>query len=242
MKPLDTILFDLDGTLLAMSQETFTGVYFALLSKRVASMGHDPDSFIKALWKGTMAMIKNDGKMTNRDRFWEVFAGLVDANTPELEKNLEDFYATDFNLVKSALGERPSIRPLLSGLRAKGYGVTLATNPVFPYVAAVSRLGWIGLETADFDYITTYENSSYCKPGLDYYRDILTRLGKEPSQCLMIGNNPDDDMSPSEMGMSVFLLTDYLENSRDLPYDAYPQGGFKEMAEMLEGLPPVRIS
>lgn len=234
---LDTILFDLDGTLLPMQQDAFIDTYFGLLAKRVTGLGYEPKPFLSALWNGTSAMMHNDGAMTNRERFWQTFTQEIGPGAAELEDNLAVFYATDFNATAAILKPRPPVRPLLTALRAKGYGITLATNPLFPLVAAVSRLGWIGLTPADFDYVTTYENSRYCKPNLGYYRDLLAHIEKEPGQCLMVGNSPQDDMAAAKLGMPVFLLTDNLENARSLAYGDYPQGGFGALAEMLEGLP-----
>ncbi len=239
MKSLDTILFDLDGTLLPLEQGTFIDTYFGLLAKRVSSLGHDPAPFLKALWEGTGAMLHNDGTRSNSERFWQTFYHLFGDASTDLEADLADFYATDFNETRAILRPQPSLRPLLNHLRAKGYGITLATNPVFPYVAAQSRLGWIGLSPADFDYVSTYENSRYCKPHPGYYEDILAHLGKEPAQCLMIGNSPADDMPAMDLGISVFLLTDHLENAKNISLGDYPQGSFAQMEAFLRGLPAV---
>lgn len=237
MKALDTILFDLDGTLLPMEQGTFIDTYFALLAKRVSALGYDPKLFLKALWEGTTAMLYNDGTLSNSERFWQTFYKLFGATSTDLEAALADFYVTDFNEARAILSPQPSLRPLLDHLRARGYGITLATNPVFPYVAAQSRLGWIGLSPADFDYVSTYENSRYCKPHPGYYQGILAHLGKEPAQCLMIGNSPADDMAAIDLGISVFLLTDHLENARNTPLGDYPQGGFASLEAYLRALP-----
>ena len=45
-----------------------------------------------------------------------------------------------------------------------------------------------GLQPEVFAPITTYENSRYCKPNPDYYREILDKLGLLPEDCIMVGN------------------------------------------------------
>ena len=100
-----------------------------------------------------------------------------------------------------------------------------------------TRLGWVGLSEEDFDYITTYENSRRSKPNPDYYRDILEHIGREPGECLMIGNNPVDDMAAVQAGLSGYLATDYIENPGGLPVDAYPHGTFQALTQELERLP-----
>ena len=42
-------LFDLDGTLLPLDEENFVKHYFALLGKKLASLGYNPEEMIKLL-------------------------------------------------------------------------------------------------------------------------------------------------------------------------------------------------
>ncbi len=234
---LDTILFDLDGTLAPFAQDAFIQVYFKALVSRVEPMGYKPDVMIDALWQGVSAMIGNDGGRTNRQIFWESFTQKLGIQAMALENILNDFYAREFDSVRTVLGETVDRGPLLRGLREKGYGLVLATNPIFPAVAVETRLGWVGLRPEDFDYVTTYENSRRSKPNPDYYRDILAHIGRRGERCLMAGNNPVDDMAALQAGISVYLVTDYLENPDGAPIEDYPHGGFRDLAASLERLP-----
>ena len=90
-----------------------------------------------------------------------------------------------------------------------------------------------GLSPSDFDLFTTYENSRFCKPNLNYYKDILAKLGVTANECLMIGNDVSEDMVASELGMKVFLLTDCLINKSGEDLSAYPHGTFKDLEEYL---------
>ena len=114
--------------------------------------------------------------------------------------------------------------------------VYLATNPLFPPVAVETRLRWIGLTPADFDGITTYDNSRYCKPNPAYYTEILERLGRPPETALMIGNNPSDDMSALKAGLSGYLVTDYLENEYNMDIAPFRRGSFAELTAFAAGL------
>ncbi len=234
---LDTILFDLDGTLAPFAQDAFIQVYFKALVSRVEPMGYKPDVMVDALWQGVSAMIGNDGGRTNRQIFWESFTQKLGIQAMALENILNDFYAREFDSVRTVLGETVDRGPLLRGLREKGYGLVLATNPIFPAVAVETRLGWVGLRPEDFDYVTTYENSRRSKPNPDYYRDILAHIGRRGERCLMAGNNPVDDMAALQAGISVYLVTDYLENPDGAPIEDYPHGGFRDLAASLERLP-----
>ena len=70
---IKAILFDLDGTLLPMQQESFVKAYFSLLAKKVSSYGYVGDTLIKAIWKGIENMVSNNGIYTNEEVFWNTF-------------------------------------------------------------------------------------------------------------------------------------------------------------------------
>lgn len=232
----NTILFDLDGTLAPFNQDDFIHSYFGALVKLLAPMGYGKDALIAALWKGTMAMIQNDGSRLNCERFWDVFTAELGQEILQVEPVLEDFYTGEFDKVKAVLTAHPDRKPLLDLLRAKGFGVVLATNPIFPTVAVETRLRWVGLTSGDFDHVTTYENSRRCKPNPDYYRDILAQIGKNPEDCLMIGNNPVDDGAAREAGLDFYLVTDCIENPNGLPIDGCKHSTFAQLEEYLRGL------
>lgn len=107
---------------------------------------------------------------------------------------------------------------------------------MFPAIATESRTRWAGLQPEDFALYTTYENFRYCKPNLDYYREILTKLGCAPEECLMVGNDVGEDMVTRELGMQVFLLTPCLINKSGADISAYPNGGFDDLLRFVETL------
>lgn len=236
---VNTILFDLDGTLIPFVQEEFIRAYFKALVRRLAPMGYDGEKLVSAIWKGTGAMIANDGSRTNRQVFWESFTGDLGMAAMALESILENFYARDFDGVRSVLRRQADRHGLMAGLRQKGYGLVLATNPIFPAVAVATRMSWVGLAADDFDYVTTYENSRYSKPELGYYRNILNQIGRSPEECCMVGNNPVDDMSALKLGLEGYLVTDFLEDPANTPLEAFRRGSFQELEAFLSALPEV---
>ena len=70
------ILFDLDGTLLPMDQDLFVKTYFKRLAAKLAPYGYEPAQLIDAIWTGTAAMVRNNGRQTNENAFWNTFTGL----------------------------------------------------------------------------------------------------------------------------------------------------------------------
>ena len=92
------------------------------------------------------------------------------------------------------------------------------------------------LAPEDFDYYTVYDNSTYCKPNLNYYLEILEKTGLKAEECLMVGNDVSEDMITETLGMKVFLLTNCLINKGNEDISKYPHGGFQELKEYLKNL------
>ena len=232
---IKAVLFDLDGTLLPLDQDVFMKTYFGDLTRKLADCGYDKDKFKTALIAGIKAMMVNDGKKTNETAFWEVFTGFFGAEYVDSNmKHFDEFYAEDFDKVKRVCGFDESAAETVRSLKKRGFLTALATNPAFPSIATEKRMAWAGLLPSDFDLYTTYENSGYCKPNPDYYIDVAKRLGVEPRECLMIGNDTLDDMIAEKLGMKVFLLTDNLVNRENKDISKYPRGGYAELKAFLE--------
>jgi len=239
---IDTILFDLDGTLLQFKQSEFMDIYISELKKVFIKLGLDAGLSIEGLWAGTKAMVLNDGAKLNTERFWEKFAGYMGLTVERLndiEKACDRFYSDRFNIVKSVLKPGDIPKRLVHAMAAKGYVVVLATNPMFPECAVESRLGWVRLGIRDFRLVTHYANSTFCKPSPGYYREILTKINKKPEQCVMIGNSPTEDMCAGALGMETFLVTDYLENEPGEDISAFRCGTLAGLEAYLNSLPGI---
>lgn len=231
---ITTVLFDLDGTLLPMDQELFVKAYFGGLAKRLAPHGYEPKALVDGIWKGTAAMVKNDGTKRNEEAFWQTFTTLFGEKAKADIPHFDAFYREDFDGVAASCGYSPKAREVIDLLKANGIQAVLATNPIFPAIATEKRMRWAGLSPDDFAYYTTYENSRYCKPNPAYYRDILSHLGLDSEECIMVGNDVEEDMVAATLGMKVFLLTDCLINRNETELSQYPHGGFDELLDYLK--------
>jgi len=241
---IDTILFDLDGTLVRFYQEDFINTYFKELSKVFIKLGLDAEKACKAVWAGTKEMVMNDGSVFNTRRFWDGFSqfmGIEGSQIKTVEDACDGFYTNEFNIVKSIIKPCDIPARVVRKMAEKGYTVVLATNPLFPPCAVDSRLAWIGLNRDDFKLITHYENSTFCKPNPDYYHEVLSKIGKSPDQCLMVGNNPAEDMCVSELGMEVFLVTDFMENESGVDITAFRHGSIEDLEAFLLVMPAVSL-
>lgn len=233
---IKNILFDLDGTLLPMDQEKFANGYFSRLVKKLAPLGYDPQKTVDGIWAGTAAMVKNNGGITNEEAFWIKFEEFFGKEALWDKPVFDEFYRNEFKEVKSDCGFNPASAETVKELKQKGFKLILATNPIFPAVATESRIEWAGLDKSDFELYTTYENSHYCKPNPDYYKEILEKLSLNPSESLMVGNDAEEDGAAQKLGIKVFLLTDCLINKKGIDIDSYSKGGFSDLIRFINML------
>lgn len=231
---LTTVLFDLDGTLLPMDNDAFTKGYFKLLAAKLTPHGYDARQLVDGIWAGTAAMVANDGSQSNEAAFWKKFAGILGEKALADKPLFDEFYEKEFQTAKGLCGLNPNAAIAVHTVKEMGLRVALATNPIFPAVATQSRIRWAGLEPEDFELYTTYENIGYCKPNPDYYREITTRLGVSPEECLMVGNDVTEDMIAGSIGIQVFLLTDCLINKERKDISVYPRGSFRQLIDFIE--------
>ena len=222
-------------------QDEFVRFYMPLLAKAYLKKGveMDPKGFIGAVWKGYEAMVKNDGSKTNREAFWSYIDEFLPLSVEESEAIADAFYEDEFNQAKCTTQPTPLSDMVIKEAKKKGIEVYLATNPIFPRCATMNRIDWAGLDPEDFKIITTYEDHVYCKPNPEYFRQILEQFELDPSECLMVGNDVEEDLAIRALGVPVFLITDTMENKKNLPIDSEYQGSMEELLEFVKELPEV---
>lgn len=233
---IKAILFDLDGTLLPMNQDLFINSYFTRLAAKMAKYGYEPKRLTETVWKGTVAMIKNNGLKTNEEVFWDVVTSEYGDKARKDIMLFDDFYRNEFYKIKDDCEYNAESKKIVAELKDRGYRLVLATNPLFPRIATEQRISWAGLDKNDFEICTTYENSRHSKPFLEYYEDIASELCVSPKECLMVGNDVSDDMTAEKLGMKVFLLTDCLINKKEYNISCYPQGNFTDLLNYIDSI------
>lgn len=233
---ITTILFDLDGTLLPMDQDVFVKAYITGLTNAAEPAGYSPMILSASIMAGTAAMVRNTGEKTNEEVFWDTLEKTYGKSVRNDIHLFDEFYATGFQKIKDVCGFTPRAAELIQCIKEKGYRVALATNPLFPKIATESRIRWAGLKPEDFEFYTTYENACYCKPNLNYYKNILKHLQVTPEECLMVGNDVSEDMIAEKLGMKVFLLTDCLINKRNTDISVYPNGNMDDLFAFIRAL------
>lgn len=233
---IKAILFDLDGTLLPVDTDVFLRADLSGIGVRLAALGYDPEDLKKVFQNSFVGMLTNNGTKTNQEAFWEQFRIVLGEKVMDDAAVIEKVYWEEFQELKSFCGLNPMAAQVVSRSRELGYRVILATNPVFPASITHSRITWAGLQPQDFEMITTFENSRFCKPNLEYYRDVLSAMGLEGEECLMVGNDTREDMVAENLGMKTFLLTDYLINKENRDITQWNHGSFPELIQYIQEL------
>lgn len=230
---IKAVLFDLDGTLLHMDEAQFIKIYFSNLSQKLSHLA-DGELVLKGLIAGTKAMASNDGTMSNEERFWFVFENTTKLAKKDLETIINDFYLNEFNETKKATTLNPDAATLVSYFKEKGIRIIAATNPLFPAIATKKRITWAGLDYHDFELITTYENSGFCKPSLDYYKSILNTLDLKAEECIMIGNDVREDGCIEALNIPCYITTNNLKNPDNQEITCTWHGSFEELLPLFE--------
>jgi len=219
-----------------MDMKTFIDGYFRAVSEKFAHI-IEPKRLVAAVHAGTMAMIRNsDPEKTNKDVFWEHFFTHIDQHQEDFVALFDEFYQKEFAGLKIYARPNPFARPLMEFLFEKGNQVVIATNPVFPETAVRERLKWVDIDDFPYYLVTTYENMHYCKPRVEYYWEILDFLGVEPQDCLMVGNDVEEDLVARELGMKTFLVEDWLLNRSNRPIVTDYRGSFEDLVCFLKDM------
>lgn len=236
---INTLLFDLDGTLLDVDLDIFLKYYIQAVAARVAPFV-DPKAFIPQLLASTKAMVEDvNPQRTNQDVFLDHFFSHVHCPREVLMPVFDDFYARDYPRLRIHTRPNPASRAALLAAQSRGYGLVVATNPLFPLVAIRERLAWAGVDDFPYLLVTCYEDMHFCKPNLEYYEEICRMIGRRPDECLMVGNDVEEDLVASRLGIKTYLVTDRLINRRGIEPRADFSGTMADLADFLarDGLP-----
>lgn len=234
---INTILFDLDGTLLPMNLDAFMNLYFGSLAKHFTDK-HDLQSFIALIWGATKTMIANTEHRTNEEVFMEALRLSVNEQLDEYQSRFSHFYQTDFDAVRQSVARNEDILHAVKMLKEKGYQLVIATNPMFPRLAIHKRIGWAGLDIEDFSYVTSFEDNHYCKPQPKFYQEVLSEIGKTASECLMVGNDTYEDLIAGKLNIATYLIEDHAI-VRDHALEPTYQGTYKDFLRFVYDLPKI---
>ena len=208
---IDTILFDLDGTLLNVDMHQFIPAYLEALAGCIPS-GVDAPSFCRSMIKRTMERIEqgSDGRLTNEDFYLQSARDDMGLEPEQFRAGVECFCTEKLEYLAHHIKPLPLAPRLIQRCNDKHLQVIIATNPVFPGPVTHARLKWGGIDTFDYLHVSSYETSRHCKPNLAYFSEILDTFDLSPERCLMVGNDTEHDLSAAYLGIKTFLVDTWI--------------------------------
>lgn len=219
---LDALLFDLDGTLIRVQMTEFIPRYVEGLAEHCRDHVK-PKKFVRSMLDAIRGLIKDvsDGEQTNEQRVYSYLCRQLALPESVLRETFQQFAANNLDSLQELVRPIPLARKILDECVQRNLTLVLATNPVFPEFMIQARLRWAGLDDIPFRYLTSFENSRYCKPQADYFQEILGNLELDPKRCLMIGNDAEQDMAAASVGIETFLVDTWLadRDGTHWPYD-----------------------
>lgn len=224
---LKAVLFDLDNTLLLFDEMRFFQAYMEKIHAFFSDL-MEPAVFRERLLSGSQYLMRNNGRVSNADFYMDHFALGYESIRSDLWQRFMDFYELEYDQFASLTSIPKGGRDLLLKLKALSLKIIIASNPLWPLTAQLKRLEWAGIGDIQYDLITHIENMSYCKPRLEYYKQICRMIDAAPESCLMVGNDPVNDMAVAQINMHTYLTLDYVgEAGSDLSMSRALREGFE---------------
>jgi FMN phosphatase YigB (HAD superfamily) len=203
------ILFDLDDTLLINPMNVFVPAYLQALTTFMADR-LDGELLTASLLEAVRIMDRStDWSRSNAEVFFEAFLPPLGGDRAELRTLFDRFYAESYPDLKALTCPNPDAAAAVRWARGVDRQVVVATNPMFPESAILQRIEWAGFPAGGdaFDHITTIENSHATKAHPEYYSEIARRIGREPAECVMVGDNWQWDVVHSmAAGMAAYWI------------------------------------
>lgn len=212
------ILFDLDGTLMPMDNDDFEKLYLSTLGQKLAPY-IEPRALMHSMMDALQVMMRDSSNITNDQIFFSHFKSLLgDELASVLEPKFDEYYRNEFSILQSGFDDNSKMVKTIEYLKSRGYRLIVATNPMFPPIAVEKRIEFSGLNLEDFDFVSNFEIHTATKPQKRYFEEVLRLNNLEARDCLMIGNDMEEDMVAKELGMDGWIITDYLisRNNNDV--------------------------
>ena len=237
---LKAVLFDMDDTLLSINLSAFCAVWGKDVSGILAAIGRkNAPSTLAGMARVMYELNTNDRKgtdnRTNRAFFNEsvrMHCG-VDLNDSVVFEAL-DYYERDILPTRNGrlinAHPRKGAHQALDAVASRGLRTALFTNPSFSATGIRCRMGWGELLDAPFELVTSMENSTRVKPSPVYYLESLEKLGLEPHEVLMVGNDPKRDIPVPYCGIETAYV------GKGAPSRALWHGSMVEFAQQLDDI------
>lgn len=237
---IETLLVDLDGTLLGLDIDRFLPVYLQRLAAFVGEAVRLPD-FPDRLVAAAQEMVRSrQDARTNAEAFYETFRrGLAPEVSAACDGAFVAFYRDVFPTLREHTRPVPGARGFVRTARERGLRLVLTTSPVFPRFVIEERLAWAGIGPDAFEGITCFETAHFNKPDPRYYEEVLRRFALDARGTLMIGNDLRDDGAATLAGIAFAFVDGRFARVADAVGTPIWRGSMLRLHRALErGEPP----
>lgn len=207
---IKAVLLDLDETLLRNPPKAFVKAYIQDFIATLCAIypQSSPDDLQQALLQATQRVIENqDLTRSNLQVFLQEFSERSQRHPEESRAAIETMLQERYPALQSMTEPIASASPLVEWLLDHNYAVAIATNPLFPASATRQRVQWAGIDPERIWFITSMDTVHFTKPHAAYYEEILTRIGFETDEAIMVGDDWFNDILPAaQAGMHTFWV------------------------------------
>lgn len=190
----EAVIFDMDGLMLDSER-----AINACMDRAARELGH---ALPATLW---LRMVGGNAGLCRRLLSAQIGGAAADA----LLDRAEVLYDA---VADAGIEHRPGIVDLLELLVARGIPRAVATSTRRPL--AMRKLAAAGL-LPYFDAVCTSSDVAHPKPAPDVYLLAASRLGIEPSRCLVLEDSPTGVRAALAAGMLPIQVPDLLEPDAD---------------------------
>ncbi|WP_278563683.1 HAD family hydrolase [Collinsella tanakaei] len=208
---LKAVVFDMDDTLLSINLSAFIAVFARDEAALLADIARKSQLSMFATF-GAALYALNNGERNDDDTNLAFFQKQVErrCGVPLSDPVIADvltYYEREILPGKNdgIINARPreGAREAIDAVASRGLRCALLTNPSFSRACIECRMGWGDMLDMPFELVTTMENSTRCKPSADYYLASIAKMGLEPQEVLMVGNDPRRDFPSPDCGIQT---------------------------------------
>ena len=235
---IKAVLLDLDDTLITTDTDVFTAEYLNQLGAYTASLSPKSNMASEIMQSYGTALSMYAPEQTLVERFASVLSQRIEADPNVILDVTERYYIEQYDdLVAQFIASRPVVQNLLTELASRALTIVIATNPGLPRIAIDKRMRGGGLNPNDdrINSITSIETMAFGKPQPEYYLEIIQRLGIEPWEAIMVGDDIVNDIAPAEsVGLHTYLVLPEPEAEASARSTTGPCGSLEFFCELVQ--------
>ncbi len=200
---IDAVFFDLDNTLLESDGDQFLEDFLAALGRR---LGADPDRFAEAAMIAGAAVMGDHPDRTNHDLLVGILASELGLGTGQVDSAVRCFGRAELEPLGRPWAFIPAARGVVQAVIAMNKKVVLATSPIYLEGPIRERMRRASVADLHWDLLTTSDRMHSAKPHARYFAEAAQLVGCPPTACVMVGDNPFQDLPAARAGFHTYFV------------------------------------